>query len=796
MSQKILFQILGLFSFCSLFGQQINGVIYYQNSGGKIAANIEVNAFGCSGVYTNSNGLFILPCTGKKVGQKVKLIIGPENAQGKNIEVVNIRQLEWLRLSDNPNDNPIEIIICHAGQRNKAALRFYGILEQVNNKEYATKLANIEAKLAQTTLEAKERRILLAQIDDLKKQRDEAQEQLEEQAQFIASINQDKASDLVKSAIQKIDQGNDIEAALFILDDAKLEEAYQLALESKVKAEAEIQQVIEGYELKISLLMPKFRYQAASLCYQRIIQIYENNNFDKEELAVWYTKAADVIYDDGKYEKALEYQQKDIDVCEENLDPKHPDLATSYNNIAITYQALGQYEKALQFQVKSIDIREETLASRHPDLATSYNNIALTYQALGKYEKALEYQLKDIDISEKNLDLKHPDLATSYSNIGNTYQLLGQFEKALQYQVKSIDIRKEILDPIHPELATSYNNIGNTYKALGQFEKALVYLQKSIDIREESLGPKHPFLATSYSNIGNIYKALEQYEKALMFQQKSIDIQKEVLDPMHPNLATSYHNIAFTYQALGQFEKTLVFQQKSIAIWKESLGPKHPDLGLSYWNTAITYKEIKEFEKAIALQEKCMAIFKTALPKDHPYQQRTFNTWLEIYHAKASDALERKKYVSALECFDTLNQYVNNGNLWNYTGLCHYYLSNYPKAIIAYQKAVAILPDLRQQYYYNNIGLAYAKNKQYKEAYDAFTEYEKLVPNEGRPFRNWAMYYALQGDTTKALQNLQKAIDLGYVDLEWLKTDDSMDALRKEPLFIEIIEKLEKAMNK
>jgi len=55
------------------------------------------------------------------------------------------------------------------------------------------------------------------------------------------------------------------------------------------------------------------------------------------------------------------------------------------------------------------------------------------------------------------------------------------------------------------------------------------------------------------------------------------------------------------------------------------------------------------------------------------------------------------------------------------------------------------------------------------------------------------MYYALQNDTNNALTNLQKAIDLGFDDLEWLKTDDSMDGLRNEKGFIEMIEGLGKA---
>ena len=59
-------------------------------------------------------------------------------------------------------------------------------------------------------------------------------------------------------------------------------------------------------------------------------------------------------------------------------------------------------------------------------------------------------------------------------------------------------------------------------------------------------------------------------------------------------------------------------------------------------------------------------------------------------------------------------------------------------------------------------------------------------------YRNWAVYYAVQGKKGHALLFLQKAVDLGYDDVEWLQTDDSMDSLRNEKAFIEIVGKLKK----
>ena len=170
---------------------------------------------------------------------------------------------------------------------------------------------------------------------------------------------------------------------------------------------------------------------------------------------------------------------------------------------------------------------------------------------------------------------------------------------------------------------------------------------------------------------------------------------------------------------------------------------------------------------------------------------------LDICYAKALDAFEQNLYVTALQNFKTVGKladssYANIGNAWSYIGRCEYQLFEYATAIEAYQKAVAFSPEIKTQDYYSQIGMAYVKNQQLEEAHLAFTEYEKLYPARGETYRNWAVYYALQGDKEKAISHLQKAVDLGFNDLKWLRTDSSMFSLRRHESFIKIMQAMKK----
>ena len=163
-----------------------------------------------------------------------------------------------------------------------------------------------------------------------------------------------------------------------------------------------------------------------------------------------------------------------------------------------------------------------------------------------------------------------------------------------------------------------------------------------------------------------------------------------------------------------------------------------------------------------------------------------------MYKQRADDFRVKQDYNKAIQDYNIVLKSINDGNAFNSRGLCHYYLKNYEQAISDYQNAFLYDSTLKQTSYLNNLGTAYVKKKDYLIAKENFDFFEKLDPKNGRVYRNWAMYYALQNNKPLALENLQKAISLGYKDLKWIETDDSLESIRGEKGYKDIIEQLNK----
>ncbi|MBK7937114.1 MAG: tetratricopeptide repeat protein [Lewinellaceae bacterium] len=792
----------GLFSASLLFAQTtapnntLQGRVLYQSSGNKPAAGVRIAEPDANPAYSVDNGEYRLTFQTKRNGASLALEVGKDNAKGQKLELVNEKEIKAAKLPAGAEEL-LDIIVCPAGERDIAAQRYYRILRTTADRELEKKKKEVEGLVAQKEKNYQKISELYAQLDRMQAALDSAK--IREQAFSIASINLDRASQMVKDAVRKIDEENDVEGALNILSAEALDTAYESARALKKKAETAIRQVVEGYEFKISLLLSQFRYREVALCYEQIAVIYQKEEYDEEELAEYFSKIALYWYENEEnYQKQVEFNRKALAIREKILPAEHPGLASSYNNLGSSHDNLGEYQKALKMIQKAVDIQEKVQLVDRSFTVTYYSNLAVTYSHLGEYQKALEFSIKDIEISKKNLPADHPDLARSYNVLSGAYEQLGEYQKALEYNLKSLEIQENIFPAGHIDLAISYDNLAALYGNLGDFQKQwefnskafavyekilpanhphwavaykfrakaygdlgedqkrLEYNLKALAINEVSLPADHPELARSYNNLAVAYGKLSDFQKQLEFNLKALAIIKNTLTADHPNLATSYNNLAKAYGDLGDYQKQLEFNLKSLVIKEKTLPENHPNLAISYSNLAVTYSNLNEHQKALEYNLRSLAIREKNLPSDHPDLAALYN-----------------------------NTAIKYGN----TGDNHKKLEFNLKALAIREKTLpAEHPDLATSY--NNTGLTYAKLRQFPEAKTYFEKYQAIGPS-GRAYRNWALYHALQNDKLKAMENLQKAVDLGYNDLKWITTDESLEGIRDWAAYKVIVEQLQ-----
>ena len=524
------------------------------------------------------------------------------------------------------------------------------------------------------------------------------------------------------------------------------------------------------------------KYEEAIGYYEKSIEIEETRApRNLQNIANSYNDIGWAYYSTGNYAKALEFYEKALKIRRDSLSPNHPDIASCYHRMGSVYSSTGDYPKALSSYVKSLAIRQQSLPSTHPDLANSYNNIGNVYSSMSDYLRALSSHENALTIWQQSLPSTHPDLATSYNNIGNVYYNIGNYTKALSSYEKSLAIRQQSLPSVHPDLAMSHNNIGNVYCSMADYPKALSSHEKALAIWQQSLPSTHPDLAMSHNNVGNVYCSMGDYPKALSSYEKALAIRQQALTSTHPDLAMSYNSIGNVHCNMGDYPKALSSYEKSLAIRQQALPSTHPDLANSYNNIGNVYDSMSDYSKALSSHEKALEIWQQSLPSIHPDLATSYNNIGNVYYNMGDYPKALSSYENSLTIRQQSLPYshpdlaMSHNNIGN----VYYNMGDYPKALSSYENSLTIRqqslpsthPDLAMSY--NNIGNVYYNMGDYSKALSC---HEKALairqqslppthPHLAMSYNNMGLVHENMGNYSETHSYYERAVDIAQHSL-------------------------------
>ncbi len=455
-------------------------------------------------------------------------------------------------------------------------------------------------------------------------------------------------------------------------------------------------------------------------------------------------------YEMKDYSKALRDCDKGIE-----LDPKEP---TGYLVRSYVRLALNLYDDAVRDCDKAIEL--------DPDSAVAHANRSIAYVKLKEFEKAVRDENKAIELD--------PNLARVHYNQGLTRHLQNDFEGALRSYDKSIE-----LDPTY---APAYGGRGMVRHDLGDFKGAIQDYDKAIEL--------DPKLAKAYIARGNARQQFQDHREAVRDYDKAIE-----LDPNDPN---AYFNRGNSRMATNDNRGAMQDYDKALEL--------NPNDSASYTNRGLVRRALKDLQGAIRDFDKAIELD----PK---------NTGHYINRGVARSGL--KDFEGAIRDYDKAIELDPKFAAAYYSrGRARMDLKNYEGAMADYRKTLELVPSnwphrewaetrLKEleslvklggrEKEYEEAGRQFdqacellTKNK-HREAIEAFRKVAESFPKTelGRNSAyNAACAHALLGEKTKALDWLEKAVEMGYSDLEHLEKDADLTSLRAEKRYRTLVEKL------
>ncbi len=443
----------------------------------------------------------------------------------------------------------------------------------------------------------------------------------------------------------------------------------------------------------------------------------------------------------------------------------------------------GAYVKAFR-QKQRADREIERIVEKLEWEAQSRTGDSLFVDAAAKYERIC------VIFEENKLDRKK--LADHQRSAAKALFDAGDYHGAAKFHLKSIATKESVLlDRDHPALAPNFAEIAITYYHLKNYYGALEAYQRCIDIITKNEGAGTAGLIFPYNGMALAHKANGNPQEAEAWFNKVVDLIEKKPDMNLNDRLAAYANVVNFYVESGNQHKAQSGYKKIISLLESGGLASSALLGDYLLKIAHTQQFNHEYDEAIKSLQYAIDSYGKTFPAEHPKIGDAHRMLAFVRRSKAFFLFSEKKYPQALAVFNEIAPGSDDDEVFNQRGVCHYLLGNYDLALEDYKKSAELNPIRKETDYYSQIGLAYLKKGDLKKAKDAFEDFAKKDPTNPLVHRNWASWHALKNDKKDALESLKTAVGKGFYDLEWLRSESSLDGLRGDVAFQQLVKEVE-----
>jgi len=449
-----------------------------------------------------------------------------------------------------------------------------------------------------------------------------------------------------------------------------------------------------------------------------------------------------------------------------------PEFAMAYRRLGIAYGNLGLAPKRKEYLEKAMELTDrlsdrerfmiegsyyfdsedtfdraiaafKKVLELYPDDTTANHNLAIIFESLEQWEKAIPYLEKARKASS--------EFVGTYTTLASCYRDIGEDDKAKEVLDDYLENFGDSTD-IHRELAAHYQHLGEYDLALSEVEKAL-----SID----------PTDFWNFDAQATVYKYQEDLKKAENTYWKLMELTEPGAGYVAANGGCSLSLIWGKYEgAESTLDRGLTGVRMLKVKWVES-----------EWHRKLAYIHSQTGSHEEALKE-CEEAWESAVQAD----RSSISLKRSAMHMKGLVQLANHSETEAQKTADELKQFIEAG-IHKKSMRLYYHLmgqielekGNYSKAIDLIQQALSLTPFQRNELFIESLALAFYRSGDVKKAQEQYENLIALTPGGlfygdiyTKSFYMLGKIYEQQGDTSKAIENYERFLDL------WKDADPGM----------------------
>jgi CHAT domain-containing protein/Tfp pilus assembly protein PilF len=330
------------------------------------------------------------------------------------------------------------------------------------------------------------------------------------------------------------------------------------------------------------------KFAQAFLKFEEAAALFPGN---QPEHAKALHQACECLFQEGKFDEALQSCTRALTVRQLLLPDNHPDLALTLRRLGLITRERGQFAESLPFFEKALEINKTAFGDTSLVYAELLGLLGKSHGYLDHYEQAIALQERSLVICRRLLPPNDPGLAISCNRLGRYFRSLHRYDEALDYFHQALAMHRVALKPGHHYFSHSYSEIGQIWLAKGEPGKALEYFQKSDSILVKLEVTQEVAYAHICANLGQAFQALGQYPAAVEWHSRALAIFRAAYSEVPTQYASALLDVAGARMAGGDLDGAIPFYREAERIWTGSPGPERFNAHAAQAGLARAYQQ-------------------------------------------------------------------------------------------------------------------------------------------------------------------------------------------------------------
>lgn len=218
---------------------------------------------------------------------------------------------------------------------------------------------------------------------------------------------------------------------------------------------------------------------------------------------------ASVHEKEGRYDEALAYYQKAVDIGSMLLQSHDLQRTFAMNGVADTFARLGRHDEAIEWVREALSLYEQAERG-HGDAAAEaklYSSWAGILMQQGRYEAAEARAWRALEIAGP----ESPAALGAYARLPSILIRQSKFSEAEDLCLRALSLDRSVLDDM--ALATLQHAFAEVLKVRGRLEEADDCLRGVLELRKRMLGTSHPDTLASQHLLAGIQADMGQIRR-------------------------------------------------------------------------------------------------------------------------------------------------------------------------------------------------------------------------------------------------------------------------------------------